>query len=99
MRAPLADLFQRDKAGSLRATQAFESGGNENAIFANERNKVGNTAKTKEAKEIEELNKFLTISRVQVHTSGGGPTGARRTGRGAGPKYKTNLLGFAFSAM
>ncbi len=37
-------LFQRDQSGPLRRVQPLQTGGDQNAIFAGERNEVGNRA-------------------------------------------------------
>ena len=40
----LRDFFQRDEAGPLRLVQPFQTGGNQNAVLADERNQIGNRA-------------------------------------------------------
>ena len=40
----LRDLFQRDQSGPLRCVQPFQTGGDENAVFAGERHEIGNRA-------------------------------------------------------
>ena len=50
-RRALGDLFQRHQAGPLRVAQPFQSGGNENAVFADERHEVGNRAERDEIEQ------------------------------------------------
>ena len=40
----LRGLFQGNESGSLRQVQSLQPGGDQNAVFSNERNQVGNRA-------------------------------------------------------
>jgi len=51
----LRDFFQRDQSRPLRDVQPFESGADENPVFAGERDDVGNGAERDEVEERTEI--------------------------------------------
>ena len=57
-------MFQRDKARSFRGVQPFQSGGDEDAVLAGERDEIGNSA---QRDEIEQRAQIIIRCAGKVH--------------------------------